>query len=223
MISEGRAKRFSNLKSGEQVVDARYTHLLSQAVAQVELPNQEMTRAGRRFFLGISAAITGIAPVQAIPTTAAQWTIFNASQPGGPTYYFEELGEILVSGTPGLGGSCLFCLFQLPASTGAQATGFTVQNAQIGSRSASAALAKSAVTVSTPAAPVWYQLAENSSAVTAAAFSTGYSNGFVKRDIGGAIALPPQYGLGLAVMAPTGTTPLYAPVARWIEVETDNE
>lgn len=221
MILEGIYRRFAALKSGRGPIDARFTHQESLAMAQVELPNMEMTRAGRRFFLGNSAAATGIAPVQAIPTTAAQWVIFNNDPI--KTYFFEELLMLLASGTPGLGGSALFCLFQTPAQTGSSGAGLTAQNASPGSNSTSKAIVKSGVTIATPAAPVWYQLEENKSGVAAAAFSTGYANGFGKRDLAGAIAVPPAWGLGLAVMAPAGTTPLYIPQGRWVELETDME
>ncbi len=37
------------------------------------------------------------------------------------------------------------------------------------------------------------------------------------------LIVPPLMGLGLCVIAPTGTTPLYAPLASWIEVASDLE
>lgn len=218
MLSELILGRFLPKQSG--TFGVRGTGTASAAIAQVEPPNLEMTRAGRRFYLGQSAAVTGIAPVQAIPTTAAQWVIWNADTVR--TYWFEELGEYLTSGTPGLGGSLWFTIFSTPAQTGAIATGLAVQNASQGGLT-SKAIVKSAVTIATPTAPPWFRLYENTSTVTAAAFSAGYSNGFVRYDLGGAIALQPGQGLGLAVLAPTGTTPLYAPVARWVELESDME
>jgi hypothetical protein len=33
----------------------------------------------------------------------------------------------------------------------------------------------------------------------------------------------PGYGLALAVLAPVGTSPLYLPLAEWIELESDME
>lgn len=221
MIFEGVVRRFSGLRAGKGPLDVRLTHQESVAIAQVEPPNFEMSRAGRRFFLGISAAVTGIAPVQAIPTTVAQWVIWNNDKV--KTYFLEELLMILASGTPGLGGSMLVGdIFTTPAQSGANAAGFTVRSAS-GSAIGSNAVIKSAVTITTPAAPSWYQFDENKSGVAAAAFSTGYANGFGRRDLGGCIAIPPQSGLPLAVMAPAGTTPLYAPMARWVEQEADME
>src|SRR5256885_8761286 len=109
MIFEGTYRRFIGLRNGKAQLDARITHQESLAVGQVEPANFEMTRAGRRFLLGISAAITGIAPVQAIPTTAPQWVFWNADSVA--TYFLEEILMILTAGTPGLGGSLLGCLF----------------------------------------------------------------------------------------------------------------
>ena len=220
MIFEGVYRRFQGLRVAKGPLDTRFTFTESLAVEQVGPPNLEMTRAGRRFFLGNSAAVTGIAPVQAIPTTAAQWVIWNASL--NATYFFEEIGAFLASGTPGLGGSLWVCLFTAPSQTGASAAGMTVQSASQGTR-ASSAIIKSAVTITGPAAPVWYPIDQSSDAVAAAAFSTGYANGFSKRDFAGAMAIQPGQGLGLAVIAPAGTTPLYAPFGRWIEQETDME
>lgn len=221
MMFEGIYRRFFGLKSGRGAIDARFTHQESLAVAQVEPQNFEMTRAGRRFLLMNNAGATGIAPVQAIPTTTAQWVIWNADP--NVTIFLEELLMILASGTPGLGGSMLVSEpFSTPAQTGANATGMVVRSAS-GSAISSAAIIKSNVTITTPAAPGWYTLDESGKSVTAAAFSTGYANGFGRRDLAGAIAIPPQRGIGLAVMAPAGTTPLYIPLARWVEQETDME
>src|SRR5437867_598944 len=117
MIIEGFARRFLALRSGKNQIEARFTHQESIAVGQVEPANFEMSRAGRRFWLGTSAGATGIGPVQAIPTTTAQWVIWN----GDPSaaYFLEEIGMNLTSGTPGLGGSFWGALFQTPAQLGA--------------------------------------------------------------------------------------------------------
>jgi hypothetical protein len=220
MILEGVYRRFVGLKGGKAPLDLRLTHQESVAVDQVGLPNMEMSRAGRRFWLGNSAASTGIAPVQTIPTTVAQWVIWNADPVA--TYFFEELGMFLASGTPGLGASFWAALFQAPAQLGANATGMSVVSTSNGSRS-SKAIVKSNVTITQPAAPAWFPIDLSISSVTAAAQSTGFEQIFAKRDIGGAIAIQPGQGIGLAVLGPTGTTPLYSPFARWVEQETDME
>src|SRR4029077_6794095 len=99
MIFEGIYRRFQELRVAKGQIDARFTFTESLAVDQVGLPKQEMTRAGRRFYIGYNAAVTCLAPVQALPTTAAQWVIWNADS--NASYFFEELGAALLSGTPG--------------------------------------------------------------------------------------------------------------------------
>lgn len=218
MIFEGIARRFTAMKAlGKGLVDARFTGVESIAVAQVEPAGFEMTRAGRRFYLGNSAAITGIAPVQALPTTTSQWAIWNDSP--SQTYIFEEVGMYLTSGTPGVAGILLATIFRTPSQTGANVAGATVTSAS-GTDSTSRAIVKTAVTITTPAAPVWYPIASNFSAnVTAFASSTFLEH----RNLQGRIAVPPGYGLGLNVVSPAGTTPLFAPFASWVEIEADME
>lgn len=204
---------------------ARGSQLGSLAAVLVEPAGVELARFGRRFWLGNHAAVTGIAPVQALPTTAAQWGIFNNEPAGGKTYYFEELGMFLTSGTPGVGGIMLACLYTLPVIVGDGTAGAGVGSMSVPTKggttagNASRAIVKSAQTITAPSAPIWYPIAQNSSPnVTAFAGSTFFEH----RDIQGRIALPPQCGLGLAVVAPAGTSPLYAPFAQWVELETTN-
>lgn len=217
--------RFAKRTAGD--FEVRQTGFESLAMAQVEPACLEMTRANARFLLGNSAAVTGIAPAQALPTTAAQWAIFN-SEPaaGGKTYFLEELGMFLASGTPGVGGILLACIYQTPAIVGANRAGCSVSaagkpgNAAASTSDGSKAIIAVSQTITNPATPNWFPVTENSSPnVTAFAGSVFLS----RRDLAGAIAIPPQYALGLAVVAPAGTTPLFAPFARWVELATDNE
>lgn len=222
MIFEGFASRFSALRGGSAQMPARFTFQQSAAVAQVEPECFEMTRAGRRMWLGNSASVTGIAPVQAIPTTTAQWVIWNGGSSTGVTYFFEELGVFLTSGTPGLGGTLWAALYSTPTSVGGSATGLTVANMS-GSTRNSQAIVKSNVTILTPGAPVWFPLDQSGQNITAAGFSSGYGMTMGNRMLKGALAVQSGQGVALAVMSPTGTTPLWAPFARWIEQETDME
>lgn len=211
MLSEIFAGKFTSKQSGK--IQQRGTEMGSVAGAQVEPPGFEMSRAGKRFILGNSAAITGIAPVQVLPTTAPQFSIWNASTT--KALIFEQIGVYLTAGTPGVGGILLGCLYTLPASTGSTYAGTAITSASGGSI-ASATIVKTAVTVTTPAAPNWFPLATNPGPnVTAFAASTFLEN----RLLGGTIIVPPQSGLGLAVVAPAGTTPLFAPFAMWCETD----
>src|SRR6185295_17420051 len=147
----------------------------------------EMSRAGRRFYAGCSAAITGIAPVQAIPTTAAQWVLWNADT--NRTYFFDMILMALLSGTPGLSGDAWMTLFSAPAQTGL-ASGITIQSASGGGLTSKASI-KSGVTITAPAAPTWFPLGSSIESITAAAFSAGYSEIMGDNDVKGAIAVPP--------------------------------
>lgn len=173
----------------------------------------DAARNGKRFILGNSAAITGIGPVTALPTTAAQWVLWNAD--AALSYFFEEIGMYLTSGTPGVGGILLGALVRAPAQVGASVAGASVSSASQSGSASSKMVVKTGVTVTDPAAPNWYPLATNpSSNVTAFAGSTVLEHRFV----GGRFMVPPGFGFALAVVAPAGTTPLFAPFAKWLEL-----
>ncbi len=44
-----------------------------------------------------------------------------------------------------------------------------------------------------------------------------------KANLNGSLVVPPLKGLGLCAIGPTGTSPLYAPMAQWLEIELDLE
>lgn len=218
MIFEGVYRRFVPLKGGKAPLDVRLTHLESQAVGQVEPQGYELTRAGRRFGIAWTGTIpTAIAPVQAFPTTAAQWVIANLDT-GGKSYVFKSIGAMLFSGTSGLGGTLLACFFTAPAAVAGFATGVSVQsksNSAIGSKAG----VRSGITITSPALPNWFPVADATSAVA----QVGPTNAIVNRGLDGRVILPPGVCLGLAVLAPAGTTPLYLPMAEWVEIESDLE
>lgn len=218
MILEGFARRFMPLKGGKNQDELRLTHAESVAVAQVEPPGLEMARAGRRFYLGYNGtAPTGVAPVQAFPTTAAQWAVWNGDF--YKSYVIEELGAILLSGTNAVGGTLLACIFGLPTEEGlAEATGVAIANGS-GSAVGSKAVVKSGVTITNPAVPVWFPIADTALSAIATLPSTIIAN----RAVGGRVIVPPQSGLGLAVLAPAGTSQTFLPFASWAEIELDLE
>lgn len=211
-------RRFVPLRVAKGPIDLRATFTESLAVATVEAPGHELTRSGRRFYLAYNGTVpTGIAPVQAFPTTAAQWVVWNADP--AKTYFFEQLGAMLFSGTSGLGGELLAAVIQAPAQIGAQQTGVAIAS---GSASAigSKAIVKSGVTVTSPTTPSWFQVAEQISAAAMVGPCSCIASRPGYRSI---VAVPPGQGLAIAVLAPAGTTPLYLPLAEWIELETDME
>lgn len=184
-------------------------------VAQLESDGLELTRAGRRFQIAQSGAITGIAPVQAVPTTAAQWTLWNTS--ATDSLVIENIGVTLASGTAGAGVLLMAAFFTAPAQTGL-GTNITVQNMNGSSTRTSAVAIKSGVTVTTPAAPNWFTIAKSDSANTAV-----LSVAVLNENVKGRLIVPPTYGLGLAVLSGAGTSPLFFPLAQWTEFALDLE
>ena len=185
-------------------------------MAQVEPEGMEMTRSGRRFRSAFNGtAPTGIAPVQAMPTTAAQWTLWNLDQFN--SYVMTSVGVFLFSGTQGVGGTVLGCIYVQPASIGPSSTGLTVANMS-NSSIQSKALIKSGVTITSPVTPAWFPVA----ALPDAADTVGGQAGPIS-DMKGRLIIPPGCGLGLAVLSAAGTTPLFLPYFDWIELALDLE
>jgi hypothetical protein len=182
-------------------------------VTQFDAMYMDAVREGRKFYCGVSAAITGIAPAQLLVTTAPQWSIWNASTT--KTMYFTSIGleqtAVAAQGTTGV--SVRYCVYTTPASSGMY-SGMAVQNSSPTSTNTSAVIVKTAVTITLPAAPVWCSIAQ-SYHVAAAAHANLYVGA---RDVFGGIALPPLSGLGLCAYASVATG-LMAPACEWIEVE----
>ena len=216
MISELIAGRFVPKLLGQTV--QRMTGIGSTAVAQVEAPGSDMTRSGRRFYLAYNGTTpTGIAPVQALPTTAAQWVIFNGDS--NKAYAFRALGVMPASGTVGV-GQLLAALFQGPSQAGlALATGMAIASGSAGGLT-SKAVVKSAITLSAPAVPLWIPIAETPSPNVGAFPGSGI---IANRQLEGRLVVPPLWGVGLVTLALAGTTPLFIPFAEWEEVELDLE
>lgn len=199
--------------------ELRLTGFESLVCTEFEPMCYEASRAGRRFSLGYSAAPTGIAPFTTLQTTATKWSFWNnETSGGGKAYVFESIGMYLTSGTPGVGGLLWGCFFTAPATISSDA-GVAVQSMSNGSLG-SKMLIKSGVTITQPTAPVWFPLADNESPNVGA--FPGSAN-FRNKDLQGRLILPPQTGLGLYILALAGTTPLWAPWATWVELESDLE
>lgn len=221
ILIRGQMRRFQPVKAAKADDEIRMTGLESLAVDQVAPLGWEMTRAGRRVHLGNNAAITGIAPVQALPTVTPQWAIWNTDS--NKTIVFKTLGVYCTSGSPGVGGILLAALFQTPAITGASTVGIGLSSAS-GTGVAvagSGAVVKSAPgNITTPAAPNWIAIAENTSPNVGAFPGSGT---IVNRGIEGRLAIQPNWGLALVVLALAGTTPLFAPFGEWVAIESDPE
>lgn len=191
----------------------------SLAVAQVEGEGDEATRAGLRYHLGASVGVTGIAPVQALPTTAAQWVLYNPLI-NPASVFIDRLGAFLLSGTAGAGATLLMGLCgptQLPATPiSSSAAGIVLANANVISGRTSKLLVAASQTLQVN--PSWQPIAWMNPANTV----LGQTQ-LINDDVRGKLELPPGAGLALAVISPTGTTPLFVPVLSYREYATENE
>lgn len=214
MIAEGWAGKFVSKVSG--LMALRMTGLGSLAVAQVEGDGDEMSRCGMKYRIGSSGA-TGIAPVQALPTTAAQWLLYNPAN-SQVNIFVDKIGEWLISGTAGAGGTLLAALCgntHLPSTRpAALATGVVLANTNPASGRVSRLLIASGQTL--VANPSWAPIAWMNPAGTLLGQTQMLSDAY-----DGRCCLPPDTGLALAVISPSGTTPLFAPIGVYREYAAD--
>jgi len=129
----------------------------------------------------------------------------------------DALGMELASGTAAAGILVMAAFFTAPAQTGL-GTNIVAQNANGSSVRTSAVAIKSGVTITTPAAPSWFVVAKSDSANTAVLSVAAFND-----TINGKLVIPPLYGLGLATLSGTGTTPLFFPMCHWTEYALDLE
>lgn len=223
MLIEGVAQRFIQKAFG--TLTARLTELGSIAVDQVKGEGDEMTRAGLRIHMSATGA-TGVAPVQAIPSVAAQWMIFN---PNGntTTAFLDVLGMVDLSGTMGSGLVVYGCICPpsfIPATLPTiSAPNVKLMNANPASQKTSNLIVCSAQTLQNAAVGNWFPIAfgvAKDGVVAVPAVGMGPAE---QRDIRGKFCIPPGCALALANLAPTGTSPTYAPYASWREYVSDVE
>ena len=215
MLFEGIIERFSVLKSHSKAPGtARLTAWQSIAIAQVEAERTERCRAGRMFrALGVAA---GAAPVQAIPTTTATHFLWNSDP--YRSIIVESIDTYLLSGTATIGAAILGIVSPITATLPAAATGSLVGSCSGGGLQSKAIFA-TAYTIPTPANG--YQW--GTIPMTSQPGGVPGVGGCFSCDVRGGIIIPPQRGLGLAVMAGTGTSPLYVPTITYTEAELDLE
>ena len=218
MLGEGIAGRFVQRLFGPAPLSL--TGNGSLRVAQVEGPDDESARAGLRFYLGALGA-TGIAPVQAVPTTAAQWLLWN---PNGNvvTAFIDGLGMVLNSGTAGAGGTFYVCpvgpKFAPAVVPSVSTANALINNANPVSTRGSSLICVSGQTLLNAVASNWLLTGFMNPAGTLLG-QTQMEN----RDVRGRLVIPPGCGLAFAAISPTGTTPLFTPYATWREFATDLE
>ena len=218
MLIEVQAQRFVQKLAG--LITLTATSLGSLRVSQVEGKSDEATRSGSRFWLSAQGA-TGIAPVQANPSTAAQWLIYNPLS-NVTSAFVDNVSMTLASGTAGAGGSLLACICPpqyIPATVPTvSAANALVKNANPISSKSSNLIVASAQTLQNAAASNWFPIGQMRTTGTV----LGQTQ-IVGDDLEGRLIIPPGCGLALCVISPTGTTPLWTPVATWREYAADLE
>lgn len=213
MRIEALVKRFSRKFTSDALATPRLTSLESQAVALVEAPNTERTAAGRRYMGGTQVIASGIAPVTAIPTTTATLFLYNTAPDQGKCLVIDQIGHFLGSGTPTAGATLLVTITNgKPASVPAAASNYTSQSCS----GFGTSVARWATGITIPAGSAWVQ-ATSSFQLAAANVGQGDYPAFFN----GGLVIPPGYGLGIAILSGTGTTPLYSVSATWDELELD--
>jgi len=220
MLSEGIAESLQQGLGNKATVTASFTRGHgSLKVAWAEGEGDVASAGGIRFHLCTSGA-TGIAPVQSIPTTAAQWLLYNPIG-SGVSMFFDELGSWLVSGTAGAGATLLYALCnnqQLPTSRPATSVANVIlENANPNSKRGSRLIAQTNQTLLGNLLS-WKPLAWMNPAGTL----VGQTQ-MINQDVRGKIMLTPDSGIALAVISPTGTSPLFAPTGIHREYDFPGE
>ena len=180
------------------------------------LPDYAQLAKARKIWGFTSGTGTAIAPVTAIPTTAAAWSVFNGNEPGEASLAVLLAACWSVSGTLGLGMTLLGSV-SLAAVAGTKPTAYasSVVSSLSGSRATPRHLLAQGLTlVGTPA---WVPLASRDQV---SAISVG--SGLVA-DVRGMLLIPPQFTGNFTVLAPTGSTALFGIAAVAADVELDLE
>lgn len=222
MLIEGFAQRLTQKLAGQ--VALYLTQMGSIRVAQTEGEGDEAQTAGFRFNMSALGA-TGQAPVQTIPTTAAQWLIYNPTA-NPVTAFLEILGTVNLSGTPGSGEvlyACPVAPANVPTTIPTMLASVLVNNSNPVSGKSSKIVVASAVTLLGTTASNWIPVATGLAKDGVVAVPPTAMGTCDARDIRGKLSIPPGCGLALAVIAPAGTTPTYAPYATWREYIADNQ
>lgn len=215
MLSELATSRILGTKLSGGQIPQRGTGVGSTATAQVEPEALELTRMGRRFS-GIGGT-TGVAPVQAVPTTAAAWVLYNAESSGGKSYAVDDVSFWLLSGTATAGLTVLGIVSDVTSTLPTAATGSAISSRSRGGLTSRAVFGTGyTLPAQVAGAQGWFVIGSSVGGVPGV--GGGYSV-----DTKGKIVVPPGKVLGLTVLAGAGTSPLYIPGVTWVELELDLE
>lgn len=155
-----------------------------------------------------SAGGTALAPVAAMPTTAAAWSIYN---PVGSNKVLVPLTAFswLVSGTSGLGGAQMVAKTNTVQSSALTAYASSVRQAMDDNTTPVGILAGGATLAETPA----WMVASAGNTLAADALGAGFVSHF-----DGQFVVKEGCVFAMTVMDESGTTPLFGGGFTWFEI-----
>lgn len=169
-----------------------------------------LSRSGRVFGATFGTG-TAIAPVQAVPTTAAAWDLYNGEPDGGRDLYIIQAAAHSVSGTLGLGMALLGCVSLARQTTVPTDYTNSIKTSLAGGPFDSKAIFDQDQTI-TGGTPAWITLAARDQ-VSAVSVGSG-----LVAPVDGFMRVPPGHIAGFTVLAPAGTTALFGVSVVWAEL-----
>ena len=171
------------------------------ALVSFGLPEYAHLAAKRKIFIGNTLASTAFAPAAAPPTTSPAWVLWNGN--AEETLVMLSVGCISISGTLGLGLSMVGGVTtqaQLDATMVEYASS-VIKNASGGQGGSGCRIVSNPTILGTPA----YEIIAARDQVSAVAVGSG-----LVADLKGSIEVPPLFGYALELVAPVGTSALFA-------------
>lgn len=179
-------------------------------VSQAGPKYSALSRNGRVFGATFGTG-TAIAPVQAVPTTAAAWDLYNGEADGGRDYYILQVAAHSVSGTLGLGMGLLGCVSLARQTTVPTDYASSIKSSLSGGPFDSRAIFDQDQTI-TGGTPAWQLLASRDQ-VSAVSVGSG-----LVAVVDGMMRVQPGHIAGFSVIAPVGTSALFGVSVIWAEL-----
>lgn len=183
----------------------------------------DLARAGVRWAGSFTSVAVGIASSASIPSTTAQFMLWNGESDGGKSYILEDVTSLVLTGTSAVGASILWALSTERIAKPSLVGGYTVTSfsckTPIRGVTGSEVPGTKAIFSSNrtfPVDPDGWALYAN---VGSPAMTVG---GGLSRETQGRIIIPPGYALGLNIFdSSSAMTWLLAPI--WLELSLDLE
>ncbi len=215
-------RRFNPKRAGQSLL--RMTGVESLAVAQVEPPYTEATRAGRRFCWSYPAGAEAVTARSSFPASSCDLILWNSAPPGGPTIFLDLAAVYFNGGSTATAAVLGIVPSPLPiAGSVTLPSNFSTANPMSTSGSSRGAVGQILVAtgMTMPSRPdgsktTFYPIAGGPHAGAAAS-----PEGFGFGDVGGRFAAPPGHGLCFVVQSSSANT--YGISLAWVELALDME